>query len=373
MLEELPTVLLSSRNSTDFIIGTLAKAQRIITCNHVPSLVAKKGIVLALVILLFAALPLGSSVVGAQTWHNLTGFVTFQDGSPVPGASVAAVNISNPSESYSVFTSSDGSYSLPVLHGTYDVTPTYTNYTGSTYRFIVSDDVDNVNFTMVEVLGTVTGHVTDGSGPVFGATVTLSSKTANYTANTTKQLGQYTFTNVTPGSYVAIAQKAGYEVETYPHPVEVERGVVTVVDFEMEGQPGRLFGNVTFGGARIAGAQVSVLSNNVEIAHATTNSSGGYTIVGLSAGTYTVTFSKEGYGSTSQVIQFSAFEERHLDGTLKADNLISGGGFVPGYDLPHSLMIVGFFLALVMVSVALFIRFKVSKKPDLLPKDEAED
>ena len=60
------------------------------------------------------------------------------------------------------------------------------------------------------------------------------------------------------------------------------------------------------------------------------------------------------------------FEDRPLSVSIapsKDDNTTT---YLFGFDLPHSLMVIGMMMALATICVALFINFKVRKKPELL-------
>ena len=69
-------------------------------------------------------------------------------------------------------------------------------------------------FAQATNTGTVVGTVTDQSGAVVpDATVTLTDLSTNDTRTTvTGHTGQYAFVNVSPGSYIITASKAGFEL-----------------------------------------------------------------------------------------------------------------------------------------------------------------
>src|ERR1051326_5122600 len=68
-------------------------------------------------------------------------------------------------------------------------------------------------FSQTQVLGTISGIVSDNSGAVIpGVKVTVSSKATGQSASaTTNDSGYYVFPNLEPGSYDVVAEKEGFQ------------------------------------------------------------------------------------------------------------------------------------------------------------------
>ncbi len=89
-------------------------------------------------------------------------------------------------------------------------------------------------FAQATNTGTVVGTVTDQSGAVVpDATVTLTDPSTNDNRTTiTGHTGQYAFINVSPGSYVITASKAGFELNKIANQT-VQVGTQTTANFKL--------------------------------------------------------------------------------------------------------------------------------------------
>ena len=89
-------------------------------------------------------------------------------------------------------------------------------------------------FAQATNTGTVVGTVTDQSGAVVPeATVTLTDPSTNDTRSTvTGHTGQYAFVNISPGSYIITASKAGFELNKIPNQT-VQVGTQTTANFKL--------------------------------------------------------------------------------------------------------------------------------------------
>ena len=150
---------------------------------------------------------------------QLEGDVT--DGTnPIAGAVVTAGASSR-------MTDAAGHYSfdkLPV--GSYDMTVTKTGFDVGTATADVTDAEDTVqNFTLAPNAGNLEGHVTDGTNPISGVTVTAGANTT-----LTDVAGFYSFSLLPEGPYDMTASKTGYLPAAVPG-VVVVAGETTVQDF----------------------------------------------------------------------------------------------------------------------------------------------
>jgi hypothetical protein len=303
---------------------------------------------------------------------NLSGTVTNASAGAMAGVNVTATNITTGSFFWA-FTNASGEYQISLPAGVYNLTASINDFGPNTTYIDLRLDATNLtglDFTMTEILGTVTGFVTNGQAPIVGAIVTLSGSPGVYNGTTTIPLGQYTIEGIRPGVYVAKAERIGYWANFSATPITVQRGVQTSLSFSLEAQPVLLYGKVTSGGAAIEGVTVVVSSGGAEIAHTVTDQNGNYSFSNVIEGSYSIEFSKDGYQSKTIPITISSFDKKEL--AVSVDRLPVEGkkGFIGDFDLNHSLMIVCLAIAFVLVIIALFIRSKAGKKPSLLAMEE---
>jgi len=268
-------------------------------------------------------------------------------------------------------TNETGAYTLSVPVGIYNITAGLNNYTANTtYRSIsVLASSGPYNFTMTEQLGIVQGNVVsdDNSGPVFNVVITLSSDHHNYSARSVSPLGYYSISGIEPGTYVAYAEKMGYNQGIFSVPLIITRTSVLVVNFTMTEQPAEIYGVVTDkNDDPLSGVEVKMVpSDGTQSIFITTDSNGNYTISGLSAGSYTITFEKDGYDTITKTMDFGPYEEKRVDLTLE-ETPVEVHEILFGYDLVHSLMILGFGIGMVLVIAGIVISMRSRKKPEIL-------
>ena len=139
----------------------------------------------------------------------------------------------------------------------------------------------------------------------------------------------------------------------------------------MQAQPCTLYGRVTENGNPQDGVTVTAQGTD-SIRTGTTDANGNYSLK-LTSDTYMVTFSKKDFDAKAVSVSLAPFEDRQIDVSIVKSKSNNTTTYLFGFDLPHSLMIVGLIMALGTICVALFINFKVRKKPELLgiePQDE---
>lgn len=328
----------------------------------------------AVTLIVVGLLFIGIAQTSEAAWPDdvlISGTVVDDDGEPFAGVNITAENATG--VRYCVITEANGTYNISLPVGSYNISATRTNYSANiTYQMLnVSENLTSLDFTLNELLGLVTGFVTNGTAPITDATVYLENAEYNYSAVTTIPLGQYEMIDVQPGSYVARVEKDGYLTNYSDIPIVVMRGQTTEVDFNLTAEPATIYGRVMFGTKGLSGVHVQVVSNDFSTT-AITDSVGNYTITDIPVGPYTVIFSKEEFISQEFQVTLGATVPTNIDVSMEKEAGTSGG-FIPGFDLPHSLMVVGLMLALVTLVFALFIRLKVEKKPELLDKEEIEE
>ncbi|MCX6651655.1 MAG: carboxypeptidase-like regulatory domain-containing protein [Methanomassiliicoccales archaeon] len=335
----------------------------------------KLSVMLLAAALLLCAVPLCSDQAeGAPSDTSIVGQVIDVEASGFPGVVIKAVNATTFYE-YSTVSAADGNYSLMLNPGLYTVSANFINYTANVTYHNVQVGVGQVvrlNFTMSELLGTLTGYVSNGTVPIYGAKVTLLNDQYNYSGVSVNPLGQYTISNVRPGTYTVITSKVGYYDSAPQAPVTMERNVTKFLDFVLDEQPAELNGRVVYQGDGLAGVKVVIVSNQFTTT-AYTDGNGNYSFQLIPAGTYDVTFSKDTYLDHTQNVGLSPFEVETLNVEMEFDSANNTHTYLLDFDLAHSLMIVGLTITLTLLLVALFINHKAKRKPETVEKEEESE
>lgn len=332
-------------------------------------------LLLALALVLCSAYVPDRASSAGVSGTDVVGSVVNETGSAFPGVEVRATNVST-LVTYRATTGADGNYTMPgnFVPGLYNVTATFTNYSANvSYVKVVvkSGQAVRLNFTMSEVLCTLTGKVHNGTTPISGATVTLKSlQNVNYTG-VSNPFGEFSISNVPPGIYTITASKVGY-YDSEPMPaVVLVRGEPEVRNFVLEEQTADLGGVVMYDGNGLKGVTVK-LSSPLFTAVTVTDDDGNYTFSQVPSGSYTVTFSKESFLSRSLNVGLTPFEVRRLNVEMEFDSVNNTQTFLLGLDLAHSLMIVGLTVSIMVLVVGIYINYKIRRKPELLDKDDSE-
>lgn len=227
------------------------------------------------------------------------GAITGQVTDSSTGAAIAGATISY--SAGSTTSDSSGNYTLSnVAPGNYTVTVSATGYTSLSSKVSVTSGVTaTLNFQLTasaNVPGTIKGRVTNIStgGAVSGATVSFSG-----VSTTTDSSGNYSLSNVTPGTYSVTASHSGYFNVT--HTATLASGATVTLNFAMA-TGGKIAGTVSnASGAAISGAAVTLTGGSINTTvHTTTNSSGGYNSNWVPVGSYTVTISASGFATQSK-------------------------------------------------------------------------
>jgi phosphatidylinositol-3-phosphatase len=249
--------------------------------------------------------------------NNTPGAITGQVTDSSTGAAIVGATVSY--SGGSTTTNSTGSYMLSnVAPGTYTVTASATGYTSlSSTVSVTSGNTATVNFQLnplpVNTPGTIKGRVTNitTGGAVSGATVSFSGG-----STTADSSGNYSFSNVTPGTYSVTATHTGYFAVT--HSAVLASGATVTLNFAMA-TGGKIAGTVTnSSGAAIAGAAVSLTGGSISTTvNTTTNSNGGYNSNWMPVGSYTVTVSASGHATQNKTATANTGATTTLNFTLQ--------------------------------------------------------
>jgi hypothetical protein len=177
--------------------------------------------------------------------------------------------------------------------------------------------------------------------------------------------GKYEMDGIPAGIYTVEASLQGYLNVTVIN-VEIKRGAELTLNFNLTGLPGGLYGVVvdSVTGEPLSGVKVTLLPQRDTI----TNINGEFEFTGLKEGNYTVQFFLDGYRPVEmgQIVitheETTQLGEIHLEKTRD-----SFGGFIFGFDLAHSMMILALFLTIVILALAVVLRIRTFESPDKAP------
>ncbi len=226
-----------------------------------------------------ASLPI--NVQASQT--GIQGYVRDINGNPLFNAQVLIEDLQTVQ-----YTANNGFYQfLNVPVDTYSVTASLTNYDDNTQTGIVvtQDNLTNVDFTMTQgaiLMGTVYDHA---NVEVAGATVEIEQLALT---TTTDAQGNYTFVQVTPGTYTVNTTKDGYIDQT-------EANVVIAADATVDldiilNEYGHFTVNITTNLSSPSGAIVE-LTDGTETYQETADDTGVVLLNEVLPGTYSLTVS----------------------------------------------------------------------------------
>jgi hypothetical protein len=232
---------------------------------------------------------------------------------PVPGL---VINATGPQSLGPATTSSTGAVSfLSVSPGTYTVTPGassllslgYISYTPDPATATVNaNSLGTVSLTLQPGLGSISGTVSDAQSTLglSGATVSISNGTFTF-HTTTSSTGAYSFTNIRLGTYTASTSDGIQYIPSTTSGIVVTNANTTLQNIPLTPIVSTISGTVSSadGGTPINGAVVSI-TDGTTTDHATTNSSGFYSIPNAETGTYTATVTDVDYttGTRSNIV-----------------------------------------------------------------------
>ena len=169
-------------------------------------------------------------------------------------------------------------------------------------RVLAAGDIAGIRaiYPAAVATSTLSGTVTSSAG---GALAGVSVAVGGVASGTTNANGAYTISGIPAGSYNVAFTRSGYSVQSRAVDLTTSKTVslaltplVTTVT---------LSGTVTScAGGALAGASVAVGG----VASGTTNANGVYSISGIPAGSYNVTFTRSGYSAQSRAVDLTTSE-----------------------------------------------------------------
>ena len=218
----------------------------------------------------------------SQSW-SVSGMIT----PPIAGITVNLTGAS----SASTTTDGSGNYTFSSLgNGNYTITPTQAGYAfspNSQNVTINGANVSGVTFTATQVWS-ISGTITPATA---GLTVNLSGTSSGST--TTNASGNYTFGGLANGNYTITPSQAGYTFTPSSKNVAINGANVTGVNFTATIQTWSISGTVT-----PATAGITVDLTGTSTGSTTSDTSGNYSFIGLTNGSYTITPKHSGYTFT---------------------------------------------------------------------------
>ena len=284
------------------------------------------------------------------------------------GTSVAEVEMSVQvgKKKISVWTESNGLYKLDdIPSGNYTVTASKQGYSDGVVSGIIvanNSPTINVNFSIVgmpaRLYGTVTAIITAGSVLLYGALVEIIGTVFN---DTTGTQGNYEMFCNQFGTFNVRASAPGY-IDNVTYGVALGRGESVDLEIVLTPKPGQLMGTVRAYDTRepLSGFRVTI--SGPEQRETVTNDQGQYVFAGLAPGNYTITIVSA--NGTSRYSPYVASDiEITSEGTATHDVYMtlvkqSLGGFIFGMDLPHSFMVLSFFITIIILTLAAYLRLK---------------
>jgi len=277
-----------------------------------------------------------------------------------------------------VMSGSDGSYNLTNLpEGSYTLTAEREGFLSIAIADVVvtrGSRTVGVDFNLTEKPTRLYGVVRSGTRLLVGANVSIVGTS---TFNLSGPDGNYEIGNLTAGIYTVRASSPGYETATIADVVIPEGGEIQL-NINLTGLPGALISGVVVDadtGLPLANVLVTIVDIDPPRAGVATDINGAYGLPGLDPGNYTVRFEKTGYRPV-EISNINVTKDGQTNQNLEMTPLRNGfEGFIPGFDIPHSMMLLALCLTIVIFALAVYLRHRSFETPESAPAvyDQAEE
>ncbi len=216
---------------------------------------------------------------------------------PIAGATIEvfdstvliAVAITDSNGNYQVTSLAPGDYFVVAGKDTFQ--------TQVAAAIVLSNETTTVNFALVSNPGTISGTVTDASttDPIPNATIAVFQGTTFIHFELTDSSGDYTISNLAPGSYTVVAIAEGFQAN-FSNEI-VSANSVTTADFALNSSPGAISGTITeaCAGNAVGGAVVLVSDGSVIVGFDVSDNNGAYTVSNLAPDNYIVAVVKQNF------------------------------------------------------------------------------
>ncbi len=288
-----------------------------------------------------------------------------ENSEPLAGATVSVIV---GTVTVTATTNADGTYMIPNLDaGSYSLNASLEGFASVTTSDIVVESgvhTTGIDFQLTEKPTRLYGVVKAGTFLIPGVLITIVG--TSFMTNSSID-GEYEILNLTAGTYTVVASREGYNTNTTS--VTIARGGEKLLNIALQGLPGSLSGKVISSETSqpISGIKITITSLIVQ-RETVTNIYGEFEFTGMNAGNYTITFVLEGYKSKELgPIKLTQNETTKLDQVLMEPASESFGGFIFGFDLAHSMMILALFLTIIILALAVILRIRAFETPDNAP------
>jgi len=277
-----------------------------------------------------------------------------------------------------VTSESDGSYNLTNLpEGTYTLTAEREGFSPISIADVVvtrGNRTAGVDFNLTENPTKLYGVVRSGTRLLVGANISVVGTSA---FNLSGPDGNYEIGNLTTGIYTIRVSSPGYETATIAD-VAIPEGGTIQLNINLTGLPGALIsGFVTDAdtGLPLANVLVTIMDIDPPRAGVATDINGAYGLPGLDPGNYTVRFEKTGY-QPFEISNINVTKDGETKQNLEMTPLRRGfEGFIPGFDIPHSMMLMALCLTIIIFALAVYLRHRSFETPESAPAiyDQADE
>ncbi len=305
---------------------------------------------------------------------SISGFVRDDEGTALEGANVSvtigALTITRQTNSTGFFNQT----ALP--EGTYSVTASLNGFYPSTITGILVTrglETKNVNLTLAPKPNKLYGVVKAGTLLLPGVNISILGTSYH---NISNYEGSYQITNITAGTYNISASLSGYATNVTQVSIPAGSDILLLINLrQLPGAQLLVKVTATDTNAPLVGVLVTIFTKGGEPITQTTNIDGKFAFTGLMPGNYTIQMVKEGYRPLEiRDIGIAAEENESLN--LLMEPLRSGDtGFIFGFDVAHSMMILALFLTIIILAMAVWLRIKTFQAPENAPAvyDEAPE
>jgi len=304
-----------------------------------------------------------------KVFSNVNGTVK-SNGTPLANASVSIIHDNVTLNS--TITNATGFYNLNVQSGNHTLIVNadgYSQYSAAVNAPESQNITVHVDMTPLSSYS-LQGTVAIAQGPLPNAQVSLSRVSAlpgiqTVLTQSTNSNGVFLFPSVLEGDYTVHVSRDGYSefLNVYAN-LTITGDTVLQYPIIMREAFGSISGTVSNGTFMISNAQVTLLDSDGDVygKPARTDGDGFYQFVDIPTGTYTLVVVRNGYETMQTLVVIAPSENTVANFDLP--NIERN--YLFGLDMPHSMMLIGVFLASCLLVIAVGFRLQVGETPEML-------